>query len=260
LDAFYEQLDADRYRSMPATAGPWDPRLQHAGPPSALLAHVLQHDTPARPDLRLTRMTLELMRPVPVAELTTATRVLRSGRRTELVEAELRAEGQPVIRMTASRIAATPGAAPEVRADDHKAPPLPGEVPPPDWEGAHVGGYMGAIEWRFVSGELGRPGPAEVWARPRLALVAGHDLTPVERLLTIADSGSGVSAALDIREWTFLNSDLTVLLHRHPTGDWICLESETEIDADGVGCAHTRLSDETGALGYGLQTLVVARR
>jgi hypothetical protein len=259
LDAFYEKLDGDRYRSTPATAGPWDPRLQHAGPPSALLAHVLERSTPERPDLRPARMTLEIMRPVPVTELTTTARVLRSGRRTELVEAELHAGGQPVMRMTASRIAATTGSVPAV-VPDAKAPPLPGPMPPPGWEGAHLDGYMSAIEWRFVFGELARPGPATAWARPRLDLVAGHELTPLERVLTVADSGNGVGAPLDVREWTFVNSDLTVLLHRHPVGDWICLEAETTIDPDGVGCAHTRLSDETGALGHGLQTLVVGPR
>jgi hypothetical protein len=91
-------------------------------------------------------------------------------------------------------------------------------------------------------------------------LVAGQDLAPVERVLVVADSGNGASSVLDIREWTFVNSDLTVLLHRHPTGEWVCLDAASSIDGDGIGCAHTRLSDPTGELGYGLQTLVVQPR
>jgi hypothetical protein len=259
VDAYYEQLDTHRYRGTPATAGPWDPAAQHGGPPSALLAHVLERDTPPRPDLRLTRMTVELMRPVPVGELTTTARVLRSGRRTELLGAELSADGVAVLRMTASRIAAADGTAPAV-PDGDPAPPLPASTTPVSWAGAHLDGYMSSVEWRYVSGSPATPGPAQVWARPRLDLVAGHATAPVERALILADSGSGVGAALDIREWTYVNSDLTVLLHRHPAGEWVCLESSTTVDAGGIGCAHTRLSDEGGSLGYGLQTLVVGAR
>ena len=259
MDAFYEQIDEHRYLSTPSTAGPWDPGAQHGGPPSALLAHAVTHDTPARPDLRLARMTLELLRPVPVAELTTSTRVLRTGRRTELVVAELSADGVTVLRMTASRVAAVPGSAPAVPAVEI-IPPLPPSTEPLPWAGAHVDGYMSAIEWRPVTGSPATSGPAEVWARTTVDLVAGHETSPVERTLIVADSGSGVSAELDIREWTFVNSDLTVLLHRHPAGEWIRLDAVTTIDADGIGCAHTSLSDTHGSLGYGLQTLVVGPR
>ncbi|HEV7756304.1 MAG TPA: thioesterase family protein [Mycobacteriales bacterium] len=259
LDAFYEQLDEHLFRSTPATAGPWDPRAQHGGPPSALLAYAIEQGTPSRPELRLARLTVELMRPVPIADLVTTVRVLRSGRRTELVEAELTAAGQPVMRMTASRVAATPGSVPAVAGDAHP-PPLPPPAGPLAWAGAHLDGYMTAVEWRPSSGSVAEPGPAVVWARPTVDLVAGRKPAPVERVLIVADSGSGVSAALDIREWTFVNSDLTVLLHRHPADEWVCLASATTIDADGIGCAHTLLSDRTGELGYGLQTLVVQPR
>ena len=259
MDAFYTQLDDDRFQATPLTAGPWDPRAQHGGPPSALLAHVVAHGTPGRPDLRLARTTMEMMRPVPIGELTTTTRVLRSGRRTELVEAELLADGVPVLRMTAARVAAADGTVPAVPSDD-KPPALPPQAEPLGWDGAHLDGYMSAVEWRSAAGSLAELGPAVVWARPRVPLVAGHETSAAERALIVADSGSGVGAALDVREWTFVNSDLTVLLHRHPVGDWVCLDSSTTIDGDGIGCAHTRLSDETGSLGHALATLVVMPR
>ena len=259
LDAFYEQLDDHLFRSTPATAGPWDPRAQHGGPPSALLVHAIEHGSPPRPDLRLARVTVDLLRPVPIAELTTSVRVLRSRRRTELVEAELTADGELVMRMTASRVAAAPGSVPAAAAGV-PAPSLPPPAPPLAWAGAHLDGYMAAIEWRPAAGSVAEPGPAVVWARPTVDLVAGRELTPAERVLVVADSGNGASATLDIREWTFVNSDLTVLLHRHPTGEWVCLDAATSIDGDGIGCARTRLSDQAGELGYALQTLVVQPR
>jgi hypothetical protein len=259
VTAFYTPLGDSTYRSSAATAGPWDPLLQHAGPPCALLAHAIERDPAVRPDLRLARVTVEMIRPVPVADLTVAVRVLRSGRRTELVEAELGAQGRTALRMTAARVGAADGSAPGV-PDPDRAPALPEPMAQPVWHGAHHDGYLAAIEWRFARGVLGEPGPATAWARPRPDLVEGRPLAPAERVLLIADSASGVSAALDIRRWTFVNSDLTVLLHRHPAGEWICLEARTVIDEAGIGCARSRLSDTTGALGHTLQTLIVAAR
>jgi hypothetical protein len=268
VTGFYEALGADTYRSFPATAGPWDSALQHAGPPCALLAHAIEHAPEVRPGLRFARFTVEMIRPVPVADLRIAVRVLRTGRRTELVEAEL-AEAGPtaapgvggrvVLRMVALRVAVADGSAPAV-PDPAPPTPLPGPMPPPVWSGAHHDGYLAAIEWRFAEGVLGEPGPAIAWGRPRFDLVAGRALSPVERALLIADSASGVSAALDIRAWSFVNADLTVHLHRYPEGGWVCLEARTVLDAGGVGLARSRLCDGSGAIGHTLQTLVVTPR
>lgn len=264
MTGFYQALGDGRYRSSPATAGPWDNALQHAGPPCALLAHGIEQHPDVRPGLRFARFTVEMIRPVPVADLTVAVRILRSGRRTELVEAELAdagpdGGGRVVMWMAASRVAVGESAAPAV-PDPAPPTPLPGPMPAAVWAGAHNDGYVSAIEWRFAEGVLGEPGPAIAWARPRMALVAGRALSPVERALLIADSASGVSAALDIRAWSFVNADLTVQLHRYPEGEWVCLEARTVVDAAGVGCARSRLCDESGAIGHTLQTLVVNPR
>ena len=60
--AFYEPLGDGRYRATPATIGPWSPGLQHAGPPCALLAHVLERLSP-RPGARIARLSVELLGP-----------------------------------------------------------------------------------------------------------------------------------------------------------------------------------------------------
>ncbi len=98
------------------------------------------------------------------------------------------------------------------------------------------------------------------WTRPRIPLLAGEGSSPMERTLLVADSGSGVSAALPPAEYIFINVDLTVTLPRDPVSDWILLEAATTIGADGTGMALTRLSDPDGACGRALQTLVVAPR
>ena len=41
-------------------------------------------------------------------------------------------------------------------------------------------------------------------------------MAPLERLMVCVDSASGASAALDITEWQFMNTELTAHLVREP--------------------------------------------
>ena len=75
-----------------------------------------------------------------------------------------------------------------------------------------------------------------------------------------ADSGNGVSAALDYRRWLFINTELTVHLVREPAGEWICLDAITRAEPEGVGLAESVLWDERGRLGVAAQTLLVRQR
>jgi hypothetical protein len=116
------------------------------------------------------------------------------------------------------------------------------------------------MELRFVRGGFLEPGPAMVWMRPRVPLVAGEETSPLERLLIAADAGNGVSAALDWRRYLFINTDLTVHLKRLPQGDWVGLDAVTYPEPHGVGLADTVLWDESSRLGRAAQTLVVRQR
>jgi hypothetical protein len=82
----------------------------------------------------------------------------------------------------------------------------------------------------------------------------------MSRALLVADSGSGISAVLPSSDFLFINVDLTVVLPRDPVGEWLRLDAETSIGKDGTGLAITRLSDQLGECGKGLQTLLVAPR
>src|SRR3954471_1054164 len=87
-DAFYLPLGDGRFASSEHTGGPWDPRLQHAGPPSALLTRAIEQHEGAWPG-HIVRVSVDILGPIPVAELAVSTQVLRSGRSVELVQAEL---------------------------------------------------------------------------------------------------------------------------------------------------------------------------
>ena len=245
--------------ATPAAAGPWNAQSQHGGPPSALAARALELHEPD-PGQRLARVAVDILRPVPVGKIMVRTRTVRPGRRVALLEAVLEADGQEVMQVRGWRIARPVGQGPSTPAGP-PPPPIPAEQPPPAFPGGHMSGYLAAIDGRYVAGRgFETPGPAAVWARPRIPLLPGEELSPMCRALLVADSGSGVSAALDPVRFLFINVDLTVILPRDPAGEWLLLDAVTTIGGVGTGLAETAVSDVRGRCGTAIQTLLVASR
>ncbi|SHJ93798.1 Thioesterase-like superfamily protein [Pseudonocardia thermophila] len=259
--AFYLPLDGpdgERFLATAATEGPWSADAQHAGPPSALLVRAVERCAP-RPDLQPVRFTFELFGPVPLGELTVHAEVERTGRAVELVAAELAADGRTIVRARAWRVARSD----TVAVAGPPAAPLPGpdgvepQGPLPEhW----TCGYIENVEWRWVKGAWLEPGDGAVWGRPRLPLVAGEEMSPVQRVAVVADSGNGISGRLDLREWLYMNTELTIHLHRPPTGEWVGVDARTIIGPTGAGLATTTLHDPSGPVGQGAQALLVRPR
>lgn len=237
--------------------GPWDPEAQHGGAPAALLATLLRaHDATA--GLVLVRITVEFLRPVPLTRLEASVRVVRPGRRVVLVEAELRSKGVAVCRALALCVRPAPDG---VGSGEAVSPPAvrpdrrtPG---PPDVGGANFG--SGAVELRFAEGDWS-PGPATVWTRLMVPVVAGWPTSPLARTVAAADFANGVGAPLDWADWVFINPDLTVYCEREPTGEWVCLRAASRVHGGGGGISESELFDEEGRIGRGVQALYVARR
>lgn len=251
---FYEPLGGGRYRSTVHTTGPWSPLTQHLGPPSALVVREMERLPSAAP-MAIARVTVEILGPVPVGELSVTAAVDRPGRSVELLSGELSADGRVAVRARAWRIVRSDTSAVAAEIDQPLPPPSEGRVMtrPEGW-GA---GYLDIMEWRALKGALGEPGPATVWARQQVPLVGTETPTGVQRLLTVADSGNGVSNRLDPRKWLFINSELTVHVYREPVGEWIALDAATAIGPDGAGTAVSVLHDLSGAVGRGAQALLV---
>jgi len=264
--AFYVP-EGGRFVSSPLTRGPWDPGSQHAGPPIALLGRALERcpsslePDGAPPRWHPARVTVEILRPVPIAPLTARAEVVRPGRTVELLAGSLADERGEVIRAHAWRIAATELSLPADLVAPAAAPiALPDQVGeeefPADWQE----GYHSAMDYRFVAGRFLTPGPATVWMRPRVELVAGEPPSPLQRVLLAADSGNGVSATLDWGRYLFVNVELSVHLHRLPATDWVCLDAATTLEPSGIGLADSTLHDERGPIGRAMQALVVRER
>ena len=264
-DSFYEP-DGDRFVSTELTRGPWDPDSQHAGPPAALIGREVERlgggliGGEGGPPAQVGRITYEVVRPVPIAPLRVAAEIVRPGRRVEMFEATLSDEqGEVLMRARGWRL--------RTERVSFEAPQSPEPPPGPDrgepGEFFHTGydvGYHTAMEYRFVSGAFMEVGPATVWMRMGVPLLPGEEPTPLQRVLAAADSGNGVSASLDWSSYLFINVDLTVHLHRMPQGEWVCLDAVTLPETNGIGMADTRLLDERGPIGRGVQTLLVAER
>jgi len=248
---------SERVESLPTTAGPWSPDAQHGGPPAALLARGIERLDEAR-DRIIGRFTMELWGPVPVGPLQVRARLLRPGRSVALAESELHDVQRDRVVATGRAWLfprATDGPSGHERPLDH-GPDDGSEQPrPPHWHG----GYLDAIEWRWIKGSVEESGPGLVWMRPP-HLVEGEEVSPIQRLLACVDSASGASAALDVREWGFLNTELTVHVLRPPVGEWVCLDAATTFGGGAVGLASADVYDERGLVARSGQALLIAAR
>ena len=135
--------------------------------------------------------------------------------------------------------------------------PVEQQVPHGDApEAFHVTG----MEMRFAEGSFRELGPAATWFRPLFALVDDEPASQLARVVMAADFGNGTSRVLDFNTHLFINTDLSIQLHREPAGEFVLLDSRTAIDGRGIGLAESRLHDEMGALGTSAQTLFVDER
>jgi acyl-coenzyme A thioesterase PaaI-like protein len=258
-DAFYE-LAGEELDATPLTRGPWDPGAQHAGPPAALLARAIEM-LPGSGGFQVGRITFEILRSVPIAPVEVRARVLRPGRRVRLVEAELAVGGEVLMRATAWQLQVVALDLPAEATALPAPPALPDEAEAGDFfPGAEDEGYHTAMEISFVSGGFMELGPATAWLRMRVPLVAGEEPTPLQRTLVAADVGNGISAALDFREFIFVNVELSVHLERAPAGEWICVDARTLPRSSGVATAESVLYDREGRLGRAAQALIVIPR
>ncbi|MBN9007010.1 MAG: thioesterase family protein [Rhizobiales bacterium] len=252
------RIDGSTVKTSPDAAGPWSPIMQHGSAPAALVTWAAENIPTAVP-MQVARVTIDLMRPVPVAPLTFETNVLREGRKIQLCEVKLLAGGTLVVRATVLKIRSARQALPSGIAD------LPVTLPGPDDSRAieakfSSSPFTSAVAMRAARGDFGVPGPGAIWYRVIRPMVEGASVSQAVRAVVAADFCNGTSAALDFREWTFLNADLTVSMAREPVGEWILLDAESTIGPDGAGLAMARLADEKGYFGRAVQSLVIERR
>jgi hypothetical protein len=242
---------------------PWGAESLHGGAPAALLARELEQCDNDADAMRLARMTVELVRPVPVAPLSVTARVARPGKRVQLLEAELSAGESTVARAVGLRIARASLDLPGGSVLTEQPPPPPEGVerltmPSERW--AWTGLHNGGMDIRVVEGSFFDPGPAAAWFRLCHPVVPGEEPSPFQRAAAAGDFGNGLSQMFGMAAWMFINPDLTVSVFREPVGEWVALRSRTYLDPNGSGMAESELYDSEGRVGRATQSLLVMPR
>ena len=236
--------------------GPWDPNAQHGGAPSALLARALERHE-AESAGQVARMTVELLRPVPLGPLTVRTRTIRPGRKVQLVEAGLFSGETEVARATGLRVREKALELPAGAAPRDRLETGPGDGSPMPFDRVADTSFADAMDIEAIVGAPGLAGPGSAWFRLRVPVVAGEETSPLQRVAAAADFGNGISSVVDWDDgWLFINPDLTVHLHRYPVGEWVALAATTFAGGTGVGMAEAALFDTRGRIGRSVQSLL----
>jgi hypothetical protein len=254
--------DGDGFVGTILTQGGWDPGAQNGAVVLALLGHRLE-DVPTLAPMGLARLTVDLVRPVPIGvRLDVRVDVVREGKKIQVVLLELVAGDVLHVRATALRL----------RVDDlgpdgvELLGPPPGlddvlVLPPPESclrVGQHEGapGFLRGIEMRKCPGQ-------GVWIRLAVPVVAGEPVRDTSRMTVNFDFAQLVNAAVEraMPVMTMINPDVTAHVLRPPTGDWTAVTGTTMFaPAVGRGMSSAVLADESGPYAIASTTQLVQPR
>ncbi|ASJ71743.1 thioesterase family protein [Granulosicoccus antarcticus] len=257
--SFFTTLDGLWFQPTEHTRGPWDEHACHAGPPTGLLARAVEQ---LFPEHRLTRLTVNLQRPVPFDGFHVHASIVRQGRTVCLSEAHLvDRSGKTVITaagmhlLPASPVEDMPSYQQDMGSPEQAAAgPFPIESTlhgQPAFNGAGV-----AV--RYPAGQNNAPGPTRAWLKT-VPLLDSETASPFQRICPLADCGNAFGRNAEPQDVTFMNTDLTLVLHRDPVGEWLGTDSVGYWETNGIGLADALLFDATGVVGRAMQTLVLRK-
>jgi hypothetical protein len=264
--------EGDTFVPTDLARSPWSPRLLHGGPPAGLLARAIERANPD-PGFHVTRLTIDLFRPVPKAPLNAETRLVREGKRILVAEASLFADGVEVCRASALLLRQSEVDMPEAHLPPSALHPGPEGIPTtglstmmnratgeaPVLPAMGAGGFHTTVEVRRVAGAPGT-GRGTAWIRIPVPFVAGEETSALVRAAATSDFGNALGYIRPSEEIGFINADITLYLHRLPEGEWLCLESASSGQPHGLGLVETVVHDAQGPIGRVVQALIVNRR
>ncbi len=257
MDAFFPPPVDGWFTPNENVRGPWDIRFCHGGPIAALIAWSLED---LAPDKQLTRLTIDLIRPVPMDGFRLDTEITRQGRTVTTTACVLTDRRDKVCAKAAAMHLAEVdiGDVPNVEISGPVAEEMtPGVFPLGNY--AHdLPNFAKGAEIAYPPGEDSTPGPTTVWMRT-VPLFEGQPLSAFQKICPLADCGNGISRNEEIGELSFVNPDITIVMHRKPVGDWIASQAVSHWHSNGIGAAESTLFDAEGPVGVATQTLVIRR-
>lgn len=248
-DSFYTR-QGDDFAPTGLGVSVWNPNAQMGVALAGLAAHILGA-VPAPVVMAPARLTIDILGAVPMEPLTPSLRVVREGKRMQVLELELSSGGRTWVKASALRVR-------EAYSPMFEAP-LSHAFPDLSTVAAVTRESAFATTIR-LNGGYPDPGPGAWWVRPKIAVVAGHSVSAMEAVAMISDYGSGVAPLVSWEEWTYANVDVSIHLTREPRGPWLLIDARSESAGNGIGMVHSRLGDQDGMIGMAHQTVFLDRR
>lgn len=217
-----------------------------------LLVHAIERHDP-RPDLQIARVCYDILGIIPAVDGEVRVTTVRPGRTIELLQADYVMDGRTAVVARAWRLRRSDSADVAVANE----PGIPDVADVPVWTGMQrwPGGYIDSLEFHLVPGS--RPGRGQAWLRSGVPLVAGEDVSPLARLMALADTANGIAPVLTSPDWMYPNTDLTLHVFREPEGEWLGLDIHASIGPTGVGATSAVMHDLHGPFGRSEQIVTV---
>ncbi len=248
--------DGDRFMPSPVANGPWDPDSLHGRVIVGLLAFAIE-ERHSGADFVPARLTVDMFRlPNITTPIEVTTRLVRDGLRIRLVEAEFVSGGVAMARASCQLLRKTQNPPGNIWSPPNWDVPRPADIPPPTDPRL---GMHGKWTTRLIVGAMGTVGPRRLWMSEVRDLVEGVPLTPFVRVAVGADFASPFANAGD-QGLGFINSDVTLYLHRLPVTQWVGFEVVNHHSADGVAIGECWLYDEEGPIGTSTVAALAQRK
>ena len=251
--------EGNLFRATEQAGGPWSQDMLQGSATTGLMVREVERLAETS-GFAVRRLTFDLWRPAGLLAYRVESEMLRDGRKAKTMQVRLLAGETEIGRCTALLTAqgSESPADPFSKAAGADAPPESGTPPPAfaqKWSR-----YFQNVSVRLIEGALEQPGPAAAWMRLDVPMVQGEANTPLLQAVQAADFSSGVGQIVDMREWTFINPEISLYFFRPPAGEWILIRSRPRVGAAGAGLTMAGLSDRKGPFAELLQAMTFERR
>lgn len=245
----------ETYQPTPSSRGPWSPTSLHGRVVAGLLAHAIEQRY-GEPDLVPARFTIDMYRLPDLSAAEVSVRPIREGRRIKVIDAEYSVGGVSMARATCVLLRQTLNPEGNVWTPPTWDVPRPADIAPPEDPSRSMGGMWKTLP---ISGGFGTVGQKRLWMSEVRDLADGAPFTPFTRVAVAADFASPFANSGD-KGLGWINTDITLYLHRLPVTEWIGFEVKNHGATAGVAIGECWLYDEQGPIGASSVTALAQQR
>jgi len=248
--------DGARFVPGQVARGPWDPKSLHGRVVVGLLGREIERRAD-NPEFIPARLTVDMYRLPDLSPVEVTTNVVRDGGRIKVIDAEFFSKGVSMARATCQLLRRTENPDGTIWSPPTWDAPPPETIPDPE---DRRGGMGGMWRTKAISGGFGQPGgKREIWMSEVRELIGGEPWTPFARVAVAADFASPFANSSD-KGLGYINSDVTLYLHRLPATAWVGFQVVNHQATAGVAVGECFLYDEQGPIGSSSVCALAQRR